>query len=208
VRGWSRRPDGLEVETNLGRQSTNSLMLCAGPWNDRLLKGALPLQCERQVPLWFSSGGQERFSPAKMPVFIMEEGEDAFYYGVPDVGHGVKVARTHGGEVGDPDKIRREVTEEDIAPVRGFISRRMKGLEATPIASGTCLYTNTPDLNFAIGPLPEEPRVTIVSACSGHGFKFASVVGEVVADLATGRKVDYDLGFVSPARFLEGKGRA
>jgi len=200
VRGWKSGAESIEVETPLGRQSASKLILCAGAWNGGLLRGSLPLTCERQVPLWFSSGGDERFTPPKMPVFIMEEDRGSFYYGIPEVGHGVKVARTHGGEVGEPDKVRREVTEEDRAPVTSFVSRRIRGLGSV-IASSTCLYTNTPDLNFVLGEDPEDPRVTIVSACSGHGFKFASVVGEMAASLATGEGVGYDLSFLSPARF-------
>jgi sarcosine oxidase len=206
VEGWKSGAEAIELETPLGRQSASKLILCAGAWNGGLLKGSIPLQCERQVPFWFSSEGKERFSSGRMPIFIMEEGKDSYFYGIPEVGHGVKVARTHGGEFGDPDKMNREVTDDDRAPVVDFASRRMRGL-GPMVGSTTCLYTNTPDFNFAIGPHPEEPRVTIVSACSGHGFKFASVIGEVVANLATGQKVDYDLAFVSPSRLWAKKGR-
>ena len=201
VQKWKSTAEGVEVETPAGTQTAAKLVFCAGPWNGGLLPGLIPLQVERQVPLWFSSGGKDCFSPSKMQIFIMEEDANQFYYGLPDVGHGVKVARTHGGESSDPDKLRREVSEEDIAPVRGFISRRLRGLEGTPIASATCLYTNTPDLNFAVGVHPSDRRVVVVSACSGHGFKFASVLGEVAADFATGGTTSYDLGFLDPARF-------
>ena len=201
VKAWRRGPDSIEVDTPLGRQTASRLVLCGGAWNARLIGGTVPLQCERQVPFWFPSGGREHFSASKMPVFVMEEAAGSYYYGIPEVGHGVKVARTHGGEAVDPDKVRREVTEEDIAPVRDFVSRRLDGLDSTPIASTTCLYTNTPDFNFVVGEHPGEPRVTIVSACSGHGFKFASVMGEVVAKMLPGDRVEYDITFMSPERF-------
>jgi sarcosine oxidase len=200
VRAWRSRTDHIEVETSLGRQTAPKLVLCAGAWNGNLLNGKLPLQCERQVPMWFSSGGMDKFAPPKMPVFIMEETKDHFYYGIPEVGDGVKVARTHGGELGDPEGVRREVTDADRAPVMEFVGRRLKEL-GPPTAAKTCLYTNTPDFNFILGQDPEDPRVTIVSACSGHGFKFASVVGELAASISTGEKVDYDLAFLDPARF-------
>ena len=201
VTGWKGGPEGFGVETTSGTQVADRLVLCGGPWNSKLLGGALPLACERQVPLLFSSGGQEIFSPPKMPVFIMEEDKGVFYYGIPDVGHGVKVARTHGGEASDPDKVAREVTEKDVAPVREFIGRRLKKLDPAPISSTTCIYTNTPDLNFAVGPPGADRRVTLVSACSGHGFKFGSVLGEVVADLVADRDPGFDLSFLSPGRF-------
>jgi len=206
VSGWRSGPEGVEIETPAGTQTADRLVLCAGAWNAGLLNGILPLQCERQVPLWFSSGGQSCFSPPKMPVFIMEEEQGIFYYGIPDVGHGVKVARTHGGELSSPDRVRREVTEKDVTPVRRFISRRLKNLDGPPIASSTCIYSNTPDLNFAVGPHPNDPRISVLSACSGHGFKFGSVLGEVVADLATDRRSDFDLSFLSLERFARKSG--
>ena len=200
VKGWTNSSSGVEVETSSGRLVAGMIVLCAGAWNSGFLHGLVPLQCERQVPLWFSSGGQEVFRAESMPVFIMEE-KDAFFYGIPDVGHGVKVARTHGGEVGDPDTLRREVSDEDVAPVREFIRRRLSRLNSTPIEMTTCLYSNTPDLNFAIGRHPDHGSAIVVSACSGHGFKFASVLGEVVADIAVGRKPGFDLSFISLDRF-------
>lgn len=201
VKAWRSGAEGLEVETSLGRQYAEKLVLCGGAWNGVLLKGAVPLQVERQVPLWFSPGKSEKFSASKMPVFIMEEEGGAYFYGVPDVGHGVKVARHHGGEIGDPDKMRREVAEADVAPVRSFISRRLPGLDGTPIASTTCLYTNTPDFDFAVGPHPGDRRVGIVGGGSGHGFKFASVLGEVLAGMVLGDEPPYDVGFLRPDRF-------
>jgi sarcosine oxidase len=206
VTGWKRGPEGFEVATANGTQTADRLVLCGGAWNSKLLGGTLPLVCERQVPLLFSSGGRDVFAPPKMPVFIMEEGKGVFYYGIPDVGHGVKVARTHGGEASDPDRVSREVTEKDIAPVREFIGRRLKKLDGTPISSTTCIYTNTPDLNFAVGPPAADRRITLVSACSGHGFKFGSVLGEVVADLVTDKDPGFDLSFISPSRFYRRSG--
>jgi sarcosine oxidase len=201
-----RGNEGVEVETHVGTQVADRLVLCGGAWNGTLVGESLPLTCERQVPLWFSSGGVASFAPQKMPVFILEEERGVFYYGLPDVGHGVKVARTHGGELSDPDKVRREVTESDVAPVREFISRHLKKLQGPPIDSTTCIYTNTPDLNFAVGQLGSDQRITLVSACSGHGFKFGSVMGEVAADLAMDKRPEFDISFLSPDRF--GKSRA
>jgi len=197
-----QRPDGVEVETRVGTQTTDRLVLCGGAWNGALAHGAVPLTCERQVPLWFSSGGLGSFAPPRMPVFIMEEKPGVFFYGVPEVGHGVKVARTHGGELSDPDKVKREVTEGDIAPVREFISRRLRRLQGPPTNSTTCIYSNTPDFDFAVGRLGDG-RTTLVSACSGHGFKFGSVMGEVAADLATDKRPDFDIAFLNPDRFAK-----
>ena len=201
VKGWRSGTEGVEVETSGGMHVADKLVVCGGAWNERLLKGVVPLQTERQVPIWFASRGEAKFAPPKMPVFIMEEKKDVFYYGIPDVGHGVKVGRSHGGVVGDPDGLSREVTESDIAPVREFVSRRLPKLDGPPIASTTCLYSNTPDGNFAVGQHPADQRVVVVSACSGHGFKFASVLGEQVAELATEGRTSIDISFLDPGRF-------
>jgi sarcosine oxidase len=201
VTSWKSSADAVEVETAVGRYSADRIFLCAGPWNSGLAPGAVPTQCERQVPLWFASGGDECFTPEMMPVFISEEGKGLLYYGVPDLGDGVKVARHHGGEACDPDKTMREVGEDDVAQVREFNSRRLKKLSAKPLRAMTCIYTNTPDMNFAIGRHPKDAKAYIVSACSGHGFKFASVLGEVVADWATGVDPGHDVSFLDLGRF-------
>ena len=202
VTKWTRTGRGVEVETAKESYSADRVVFCAGAWIGRLLGGLLPLTVERQVPFWFASNGERRFTPDKMPVFIMEEDPGLFFYGIPDVGHGVKVARTHGGQMVEPDKVDREVTAEDAAPVEAFVSRRLDRLAVPAVGSTTCLYTNTPDLNFAVGLHPEDPRVAVVSACSGHGFKFAGVLGEVVADLLTGGRSPYDISFLRLDRFV------
>src|SRR5712692_6212913 len=98
VTSWKSGPNGVEVETEKGAYSAEKIVFCSGAWTGSMLRGTLPLKVERQVMFWFSSGGQARFSAEKMPVFISEEEGGQFYYGLPEVGHGVKVARTHGGE--------------------------------------------------------------------------------------------------------------
>jgi sarcosine oxidase len=194
---------GMEVESSQERTVADKVILCAGSWTSQFLGDTIRLTCERQVPFWFSSEGTRCFEADRMPVFVMEEESGIFFYGVPDFGDGVKVARTHGGEVVDPERVDRNVTEKDSAPVEAFVSRRLPKLGKRPVSSTTCLYTNTPDMNFAIGPHPNEPRVIVVSACSGHGFKFASVLGEVVADLVTEGRTSYDISFLSPLRFMQ-----
>ena len=198
---WRRTASGIEVESERETYLVDRLILCAGAWTGQLLGGLLPLTCERQVPFWFSSQGKACFLPDKMPIFILEEAS-GFFYGIPDVGRGVKVALTHQGRTVEPDQVDRRVTEEDSAPVKAFVEKRLPGLVRNPIASTTCLYTNTPDLNFVVGAHPDDGRVLIVSACSGHGFKFASVLGEVVADMASDRRTAFDLSFIGVDRFV------
>ncbi len=199
---WHREGDRLVVDTQQGEYNADRVVLAAGAWNTSFVGGAIPLECERQVPFWFPSTGKRCFFPDEMPVFILEEDRSRFFYGIPDVGHGVKVARSHQGRVVDPDYVDRGVSEEDLAPVEGFVAHRLPELGRVPVASASCLYTNTPDRNFVVGTHPYDRAVVVVSACSGHGFKFASVLGEVVADIASDRAAPYDISFLGADRFL------
>jgi sarcosine oxidase len=201
VTRWVRAEGRVEVETTKGKYTADRLVVAAGAWTGPLLGDLFPLTVERQVPFWFSSGGSRLFFPDRMPVFIMEERSGQYFYGIPDVGHGVKVARNHAGENVDPDNVPRGVTRKDESPVREFISRSLPRLSTEPISSTTCLYSNTPDLNFVIDLHPSFNEIVVISACSGHGFKFASVVGEIAADLADEGRTRHDISFLRAGRF-------
>jgi len=203
VSGWTRTTDGIVVSTDKDQYLADRLVVCAGAWTGALIQGLIPLVCERQVPLWFDSKRDPRFGAGRMPIFVSEEGPGRLFYGIPDVGHGVKVAVHHRGTIVKPDSVQREVTERDVSPVGEFISSRMPGLDPNPIASTTCLYTNTPDSNFVVDFHPDDGRVVIVSACSGHGFKFAGVIGEIAADLLTAGKTQCDVSFLGIGRFAK-----
>ena len=203
VTRWKPHPEGVEVETEKEVYDAGKLVFSAGAWTGSLLPGLLPLTCERQVQFWFEPPQNGSFSADRMPVFIMEEDSSHYFYGIPDVGHGVKVARTHGGTPVDPERMERTVTETDLAPVRGFMERRLPGLDANPLSSAPCVYTNTPDSNFVVDFHPQDERVLVVSACSGHGFKFSGVIGEVAADLATEGTSKFDISFLRIGRFSE-----
>jgi sarcosine oxidase len=200
VTSWKRNGPVLEVETSKGSYSAGRIVLCGGPWMGTLTGGMLPLKVERQVPFWFSSEGDNRFAAGEMPVFIKDE-EKGSFYGIPEVGHGVKVARHHQGTLTEADAVSRQVTNEDAEPVERFVSLKLPGLRLPHQSATTCLYTNTPDQNFAVGVHPDDPGVVMMSACSGHGFKFASVMGEIAADLAAEGKSKYDISFLDVARF-------
>ncbi|MBI3859648.1 MAG: N-methyl-L-tryptophan oxidase [Thaumarchaeota archaeon] len=201
VSGWRGRKEGIEIRTEKETYSANKLVFCSGAWTGPLIPGVVPLECERQVPMWFDAKGDPRFGAERMPIFVAEEADARTFYGIPDVGQGVKAAMHHGGKMVAPETVDREVTEDDVRPVREFISRKLSGLNPEPISSTTCLYTNTPDSNFVVDFHPDDERVMIVSACSGHGFKFAPVLGEVVSDLLTVGKTTQDISFLGISRF-------
>jgi sarcosine oxidase len=165
------------VEGRLG--AAPKTVVAAGPWLPALVPG-LRLKVERQVLFWFDPGaGRER------PPLFMWDRDGRLLYSIPDVrDHGVKVAFHHGGEITTAETVRREVSPLEIDDMRSWLDQTVPPLNGALRKAATCLYTNTPDEHFALGPLPGDPNVIVASPCSGHGFKFAPVVGQIVADLA------------------------
>jgi sarcosine oxidase len=159
---------------------------CAGAWTPALLPSLrAPLSVERQVNAWFDPRDAALYAPQRFPVFIRELPGGHFVYGLPAIdGDGVKLAVHHEGQRVDPDNVPRTITDADLQPLRDHATRCLHGLDLQPRRAITCVYTNTPDEHFVIGVLPEAPQVVVVSACSGHGFKFAPVVADIAVDLA------------------------
>lgn len=162
-----------------------------------------------QVLHWFRPDPPTRlFDPERFPIFICESAPDMMWYGFPDTGDGVKVAIHHHGGPADPETLRRSVTDEEAAPVEALLRRFMPAALGPRIESAVCMYTNTPDHHFIIDAHPAHPDVLLVSPCSGHGFKFSTAVGEVVADLVTGTSPRFDLSPFAVGRFGAAGARA
>jgi sarcosine oxidase len=162
----------------------------------------VPLRVERQVNAWFAPRDAALFGPSRCPVFIREQAGGRFVYGVPAVdGDGVKLAVHHEGATVDPDAVPREVGADDLDPLREHAALCMHGLDPEPLRAVTCLYTDTPDEHFVVDALPGAPQVTVVSACSGHGFKFAAVIGDVAVDLAVDGATRRPIAAFGLARF-------
>jgi sarcosine oxidase len=146
----------------------------------------------RQVLHWFDADDTALFAAERCPVFIWMHGdtaEQSFYgFPVPHDGAGVKVAMEQYLDIlDDPDLVRREVAPaEALAMFDDHVQGRLVGMRPTALRSAICLYTMTPDADFLIAPAPENPRVLLVSACSGHGFKHSAALGEAVARRLTG----------------------
>ena len=183
VTGWERVSGSVEVRTTKQTYRAGQVVFATGPWMRRFFP-ELPLEIERQVMLWFAPAfSPASLSPEHCPVFLFETAEGT-YYGVPDLGSGVKAARHRGGRIGEgAEAVEAAVTEADMDPVRHFLRSHLPAAAGTVERSVACRYTNTPDKKFLIDRHPEWEEVTLVSACSGHGFKFASAVGEATAEL-------------------------
>ena len=199
---WSARKDGIEVETANGeRILCAQLVLAAGPWIRDLLDGlALPLQPERQLFHWFQPRSPH-LAADRCPIALWEYAASRYFATFPDIGHGLKAGIHHEGVNTHPDQVDRVPNDNDERAMRNLLERYLPDANDRLLDSAVCLYTNTPDLAFVIDRHPADERVLIVSPCSGHGFKFASSIGEVVADLVTAGESRFDLGAFRVSRF-------
>jgi sarcosine oxidase len=190
---WEGDGVGVSVTTETGQYRADRLLLSAGAWMPQMLSSLnLPLEIERQVLLWFEpASNPDRLSPERCPIYVWDYGQERHFYGFPYLGKGVKVARMHQGETTNPDSIRREVSKDDEEPVRNLLRRFMPDANGALRDSQVCMFTNTPDLNFLIDFHPQHQQALIASPCSGHGFKFASAIGEILADMLTKGKTAF-----------------
>lgn len=207
VRAWRADGDGVELDTGTERIRAGRLVLAAGAWMPALLGDAgLPLRVSRQTLHWFEPVAEpERFDPERFPSWIYEHAPGIYTYGFPRLHGAVKAAMHVPGDTVDPDAIARETAPEESAALIGALRQYAPDIAGRALKSAVCMYTNTPDMHFAIDRHPAHPQVVVVSACSGHGFKFASALGEIAADLATDRAPRFDLAPFRIGRFAEGK---
>ena len=202
VLDWEPTADGVTVRTDRSSYSARRLIVCSGAWTAKLLpqlaESAVP---ERQVLAWFQPLSPEHFRPQSFPVFGLVVDEGRFYgfpsYGIP----GFKVGRTHHlVQQVDPDHMDREVHREDEDLLRNFTQRYFPQAAGPVLALKTCLFTNSPDEHFILDTLPDHPQVSVAAGFSGHGFKYCSVVGEIMADLAQHGDTSHDLSLFRISR--------
>jgi sarcosine oxidase len=195
VLGWEPAGDGVRVRTERGTYEAGRLVLAAGAWMGQLVPGlaahAVP---ERQVLGWFQPASPAVFGLDRFPVFNMLM-PDGHWYGFPVWGvPGFKIGRYHHmQEVVDPDSDFREPRADDEAMLRGAVRRYFPGADGPVMGLASCMFTNTPDEHFVIDALPDLPQVIVASPCSGHGYKFCSVIGEILADLAQRGETRFDI---------------
>ncbi|MGH3132971.1 MAG: N-methyl-L-tryptophan oxidase [Gaiellaceae bacterium] len=200
---WDARENGVRVRTERGIVEAERLVLTAGAWSQEVARLAPGLVgAVRQALAWFQPTRPELFTPARLPVFnLLLDGEH--FYGFPAHGiPGFKLGRyDHFGEGGDPDAIAREPTLDDEAPLRAFAERYFPDGAGPTLALKTCLFEPSPDEHFLIDRHPETAHAVLGAGFSGHGFKFCSVVGEILADLALDGDTRHDIGFLRLGRF-------
>jgi sarcosine oxidase len=203
VQGWEPLGDGVRVTTDRGVYEAERLVLTAGSWMAKLLPRLEGLVVpERQVLAWLQPSHPDYFLPENFPVFnlLVEEGR---YYGFPIVSvPGFKFGRYHHLEENtDADLLDREPNERDETVLRQFAERYFPDGAGPVLSLKPCMFSNTPDHHFIIDQYPEFPQVVFASPCSGHGFKFVSVLGEIMADLAERGETRHDISLFRFNRF-------
>ena len=191
----------LSLRTAAGHWRVDRLILAAGAWLPGLGEIPLPLEVTRQTLFWFAPTEAAALGPLDLPIFIWEWVPGRMFYGFPDLGEGVKLAIHHEGAAVEPGKVRRTVYPDEADELRTVGTARLRGLTGAVRQSAVCLYTNTPDRDFILDRHPSDPRVIVASPCSGHGFKFAPAIAEVLADLVEDRPPAFDLDPFRLTRF-------
>ena len=201
---WRSLGSEIAVKTDRGTYRAKKLVLAIGAWSAQALPElASLLHVERQVLLWFKVPNVDIYRPGQLPIHLWEYEPGRMFYGFPDLGDGLKIAFHHQGEPTSPEEVDRSIRPSDVKKMRELMQQFLPEIAGNELLRGTvCLYTNTPDEHFIIDVHPRNPNVVIASPCSGHGFKFASSVGEILAALASGNTPKVDLSLFALRRFL------
>ena len=180
-------------------------MICSGVWSEKLIKDlGVDLPVTRQIALWVQPEREELFAIGAMPIWAINREAGGMYYGFPVLRDkpGFKLAIHHIGELTNPDTIDRVVQPHERTELREMLSRYVPQANGEVLEASVCMYSNTPDAHFVIDHHPHYENVFIACGFSGHGFKFASVVGEALADLAITGSTNLPIGFLGLGRFV------
>jgi sarcosine oxidase len=202
VRRWKADGTGVSVETDRGTYRAASLIITAGAWAGTLLADlGIRFQVIRKSLYWYAAP-ERIYSPIHgFPGFLIET-DDGSFYGFPHIDeHGLKAAEHTGGlPVADPLNVDRHPDPNETIRVERFLAEYLPAVSREPLDFATCLYTLSPDSHFVVDRHPEHPQVSFAAGLSGHGFKFATVLGEVLADLAQHGQTRLPIGFLSCRR--------
>jgi sarcosine oxidase len=211
VISWTREAGIIKVITEKDSYSCKKLVITAGPWAGKMIPGlSSSLRVTRQVIAWVNPKQPKLFELNQSPCWMIDDdAQPGMYYGFPIVPvdefglpNGMKLAYHYPGLTSDPDHVDRNPSKEEEQNLIEALHRYLpEGYLSTHVLK-TCLYTNTPDEHFVIDFLPNfEHDVVIAAGFSGHGFKFVSVVGEILTDLVTKGKTDLPIDFLNAKRF-------
>ncbi len=213
---WRADARVVNVETTQGTYEADHLVVCAGPWSDRIVGDlGVPLSVTRQIAIWVQPKRPERFELGALPIWAIdrpagggsggESGGGGMYYGFPILPDkaGFKLSVHCPGPSTDPDAIDRVAQGDEMNELREMLGRFIPGADGPLLEASVCMYTNTPDAHFVVDRHPQHANVTIACGFSGHGFKFASVIREALADLALDGRTELPIGFLGVRRFVD-----
>lgn len=204
LQGWESLPTGgyrLQVGDGEFIEAAQ-VVFTAGAWLQELIPSLKPaLTITRQVLYWFEPLQPALFTPEAFPIFILQDAPDHFVYGFPDDGNGFKIAlHVPGLPLGAATDLSQQVTPQEIAEMQAVVARYFPAASGSLRNTAVCMYTNTADHHFAMGEY--QPGLWAISPCSGHGFKFAAVIGEIVAQWVQGQTPAYDLSLFELERVM------
>jgi sarcosine oxidase len=197
-------PNSVRIVIQDGAIEVGSVVVAVGAWiGDLVPELKAKLTVTRQVLCWFKPKRADAVAPGNLPVFIIDGAHD-IAYGFPNIGSGFKCASHHdSGTWAHADAARQDAGAADEKRMRDFLDAYLPDAAGPLQAMQTCMYTNTPDEDFVLDLHPADQRMAVASPCSGHGFKFASVIGEVLADLAAEGETRHDISRFRIERLLE-----
>jgi sarcosine oxidase len=208
---WKKDGDSVMVKTDKNTYYSNKLIVTAGAWAGKMIPNfSSKIKVTRQFIAWIKTKNDNQFTLNNFPCWMFgDDDKHGCYYGFPLLDTkkfgepaGLKLAHHVPAQVTDPDNVNRETTKEDLDDLHYCLNKYLPGVFDSVLHTKICLYANSPDENFIIDKLPGyEENVSIACGFSGHGFKFASVIGEILADIAIDRKTNLPIEFLNAKRF-------
>jgi sarcosine oxidase len=199
VKGWNVEEDLVSVTTAADTYQADKLVITAGAWSTDLLQGIVPMSVTKQNVAWFSPDDPDFMLPCWC---IDHPSGKGIYYGFPKDQFGFKIGHHHPGSSIEPEVLDSEVSDADINELRSVLEHLKPGTKFSLTNTSTCLYSMTQDGHFTLDIVPDtHERICFAAGFSGHGFKFAPVVGEVLADLSLKGATLRPIDFLKVARF-------
>jgi sarcosine oxidase len=196
VRSLRVASDRIEVATDRGTFHARRLVVAAGAWTNRVLRHVgveLPITCTQEQVTYFRAPDLDKFSPGRFPVWVWHGGPERSFYGVPIHGApGTKAGQDVGGDAVTVDSRTFEPNQRVLANLRRFLERYIPDSLGPELYTKTCLYDMPPDREFVLGTLPERPWISVFVG-AGHGFKFASLAGKILSELALYGEAEYPI---------------
>lgn len=203
VLGWKADGQGVTVETDNEVLTADRLVIAAGAWAGDLLRTiGVPFQVLRKPLFWYRNNEPSYRQDAGCPCFFFESPAGLFY-GFPQINEsGVKLAEHTGGlPVADPLNVDRSLNIGEQQQIESFLVDYLPGVSCECTAHAVCMYTMSPDGHFIVGRHRRYPQVAFAAGLSGHGFKFTSVLGEILAELSLDGHTRHSIEFLSQDRF-------